>query len=243
MMEIVKKLQAKQSDLRGAPAVTIAFLGDSVTQGCFECYMTSKTTLETVFDYKHAYSTAVGDILHTLYPSVQVNIVNSGISGDSAVGGAKRLERDVLSHRPDLVVLSFGLNDSTKGREGIGEYAAALEEMMIKLRAEGIEVIFLTQNFMCQKTSPHIMNEPLFVSLAERFAEIQKSGVLGEYFAAAREVAKKHGAVLCDLYAVWEAMAAAGVDVTELLSNKLNHPTREFHRYMAAKLVETMLLG
>ena len=37
--------------------------------------------------------------------------------------------------------------------------------------------------------------------------------------------------------------AAAGVDVTELLSNKLNHPIREFHRYMAAKLVETMLLG
>ena len=242
-MEILKKLQAKQADLQGAPAVTIAFLGDSVTQGCFECYMTSKTSLQTVFDYKSAYSTAVGEILHTLYPSVQVNIVNCGISGDSAVGGAARLERDVLSHRPDLAVLSFGLNDATRGREGLSDYVSALEEMMEKLRAAGAEVIFLTQNFMCTGVSPHIMNEPRFVSLAERFAEIQKSGVLGEYFAAAREVCRKTGAHLCDLYAVWEAMAAAGVDVTELLSNKLNHPTREFHRYMAAKLVETMLLG
>ena len=241
-METAKKIAAKL-DIQNQPPVTIAFLGDSVTQGCFECYMTSKTTLQTVFDYKSAFSETVGDILHTLYPMAQVNIVNSGISGDNAPGGLARLERDVLAYHPDLVVLSFGLNDATRGKAGLADYASALEGMMARLRDAGAEVIFLTQNFMCQKTSPHIMNEPMFVSLAERFAEIQNSGVLGEYFRAAREVAKKYGAHLCDLYALWEAMAAAGVDVTELLSNKLNHPIREFHRYMAAKLVETMLLG
>ena len=44
-----------------------------------------------------------------------------------------------------------------------------------------------------------------------------------------------------DLHSVWEKMIAAGVDVTELLSNKLNHPIREIHYYMAMKIVEAML--
>ena len=241
MMEIMKKISRKQENMRDAAPVTVVFLGDSVTQGCFECYMTSETSLQTVFDYKSAYSSAVGDILHALYPMAQVNIVNSGISGDSAPGGLARLERDVLSYHPDLVVLSYGLNDSTKGREGIATYAEALEGILSALAQRGIETVFLTQNFMATKTSPHIKDEPVFVSLSRDFARIQNEGILAEYFEKARALSAKYGARVCDLYAVWEAMAAAGVDTTELLSNKLNHPVREFHRYMAVKLVETML--
>lgn len=241
-MRIIEKLRNKQEGLRTAPPVTIAFLGDSVTQGCFECYQTSDTGIQTVFDSKNAFATKVGEILHTLYPTVQVNIINSGISGDSAAGGAARLERDVLAYRPDLAVISFGLNDSTAGREGLTRYLDSLRAILSSLRERDIEVIFLTENFMCTKTSPHIRHIPLFVSLSERFAGIQREGILADYFAAVRELCKEYGAQVCDLYAIWEAMAAAGVDTTELLSNKLNHPIREFHSYMAVKLVETMLL-
>ena len=114
-MNITKLLNEKQKSLSGAKPITIAFLGDSVTQGCFECYTTSNTSFDTVFDYKSAYSTRVREILNTLYPTVQVNIINSGISGDSAPNGLKRIERDVLSYNPDLVVVSYGLNDSVFG--------------------------------------------------------------------------------------------------------------------------------
>ena len=37
-------------------------------------------------------------------------------------------------------------------------------------------------------------------------------------------------------------MAQIGINVTELLANKLNHPIREFHYYIAIKLLETILL-
>ena len=40
-MNILKKIRAKQADLF-APPVAIAFLGDSVTQGCFEVYLTMR---------------------------------------------------------------------------------------------------------------------------------------------------------------------------------------------------------
>ena len=78
-MKIRELLKNKHGDRFGNPPITIAFLGDSVTQGCFECYLTSPNSLETVFDYKSAYSTRVRELLNMLYPSAQVNIINSGI--------------------------------------------------------------------------------------------------------------------------------------------------------------------
>lgn len=35
--KIIEKIKAKQENLQKNEAVTIVFLGDSVTQGCFEC--------------------------------------------------------------------------------------------------------------------------------------------------------------------------------------------------------------
>ena len=242
-MEILKLFNEKQKNLTANKPVTIAFLGDSVTQGCFECYLTSPTTLETVFDYKSAYSTRVQEMLHILYPNVQINVVNSGISGDSAPVGLQRLERDILSYHPDLVVVSYGLNDSTGGMSNIGNYQNALEEIFKKLKEQKIEIIFLTQNYMNTKTSVHLKDQ-LFIDLAKSFAaDVQNSGVLKKYFEAARVACEKYGVKICDLYPVWEKMEQAGVDVTELLANKLNHPIREIHYYMAMKLVETILLS
>lgn len=56
-MKIVEKLKSKQKDINGNKSITISFLGDSVTQGCFECHMTSSKDIETGYDYKSAYST------------------------------------------------------------------------------------------------------------------------------------------------------------------------------------------
>ena len=58
---------------------------------------------------------------------------------------------------------------------------------------------------------------------------------------AAREVAKKYNVPVCDCYAKWKTMHAAGVNVTELLANKINHPTREMNWLFAVSLMETML--
>lgn len=241
-MKIIELLKNKQSNLVQNKPITIAFLGDSVTQGCFECYLTSPTTLETVFDYKSAYSTRIREILNILYPNVQINIINSGISGDAAPVGASRLDRDILSYNPDLVIVSYGLNDSCQGLQNIGKYQTALEEIFSKLQEKNIDTIFLTQNYMNTKTSPHLKDK-LFLDCAANFANIQNNGVLKEYFIAARTTCEKYGVKVCDLYPVWEKLNEIGVDVTELLSNKFNHPIREFHYYMAIKLIETMLLN
>ena len=115
-MKIRELLKKKQECNRDAKPVTIAFIGDSVTQGCFECYLTSPDSLENVYDYACAYSTRVKEILNMLYPSVQINIINSGIAGDNALGGESRFERDVLAYNPDLAVhfLNGSYNQSVR---------------------------------------------------------------------------------------------------------------------------------
>lgn len=236
-MKIMQKIQAKKDYYNNKP-VTIAFLGDSVTHGCFECYPTSDTTLEPLYDYKCAYSTRLKEILNILYPQVQINIINSGLSGDSASNGLSRLERDVLNYKPDLCVVSYGLNDSC-GRN-IELYKKSLSGIFSALNDNDVEFIFLTQNQMCDRPDFSLKNT-IFEKLSIDFSRIQNEGVLKRFMEEAKTLCLEYGGKVCDLYSVWEKIRTCGVDTTALLANKLNHPIREYHYYIAIKLLETIL--
>ena len=238
MSEFLKRMKAKSDDLYAKP-VTVAFLGDSVTQGCFEIYRTGAESIETVFEAENAYSSDFKRIMGQLFPRVPLNIVNCGISGDNAVRGAARLETDVLPCHPDLVVVSFGLNDSCSGLEKLSVYTDALRSIFGRLRQEGIEAILLTPNMMCSYIDCRIADE-LCRSVAADVVKVQTGGVLDGYMEAARAVAAEEGAAVCDCYAAWKKMAAAGVDTTFLLANNINHPSRALHWLFAWSLVRTV---
>ena len=237
-MKFIEKLARKQNNLYGEPPATLAFLGDSVTQGCFELFESGKA-LDTVFENKNAYSTRINEILHMMFPKAQINLVNCGISGDNAPNGLSRLDRDILPFKPDLVIVSYGLNDAGRGEAGLEQYVNALDGIFKKIKERGAECIFMTENSMNINVSCHITNER-FREIAEGTMKTQTSGMLEKYFEAAKKVALENGVRVCDCYAKWKAMIDAGVNVTELLSNKINHPIREFHYLFAFSLLETM---
>jgi len=237
-MKIVDKMSAKATNLYGCEGVTIAFLGDSVTQGCFEIYKMGNG-IETVFDKRHSYEMGVFNILATLFPNVPVNIVNAGISGDNATHGCERVERDVLRHSPDLTVVCYGLNDCGGGLDGIYKYIGALRGIFQKISDSGSEVIFMTPNMMNTGVSPHL-TDPDFVETAKAVACRQNDGVLDAYLNAAKAGCADMGVTVCDCYAIWKRLHECGVDTTELLSNKINHPTREMQGLFAYELVKTM---
>lgn len=238
-MQIIEKIKAKQEDLWGKPSVTIAFLGDSVTQGCFEVYW-EKTHVQTVFNQHDGYHSHLAKLLSTLYPSVPFNIINAGISGMTAPQGLARLEQDVLSHNPDLVVVCFGLNDAMTGSEYIENYTNALEQIFLTLRQHNIEAIFMTPNMMCTEISDHL-TDPRIIEIAEAAIKIQNGGILRMYLEAAKQVCQKCEIPVCDCYQKWELMHSNGVRITELLSNKINHPTKEMNWIFAVSLMEQML--
>ena len=61
-MKIIEKLNLKNKDIYGTKAVTIAFLGDSITQGSIECYFDDKGA-HTVFNAESTYSTRAKEMM------------------------------------------------------------------------------------------------------------------------------------------------------------------------------------
>ena len=125
-MNIMQKMAAKTGDHMNHEGVTIGFLGDSVTQGCFEIYKKEGNHIETVFEQRNSYERHLSDLLAMLFPMVPVNIINAGISGDRSTRGLERVERDVLRHEPDLTVVCYGLNDCSSKEGSVEIYVAAL---------------------------------------------------------------------------------------------------------------------
>lgn len=74
---------------------SIIALGDSLTAGV------------GTSDVSHGY-------ISVLEKRLDVHIVNKGVSGDTTADAVKRLERDVLSERPHIVIILLGGNDYLK---------------------------------------------------------------------------------------------------------------------------------
>ncbi len=240
-MKIFEKLSQKQVDLHNNRQVTIAFVGDSVTHGCFELYRVNGVDLATVFDMKSAYHAKLKEMLGILFPDVPVNIINAGINGDNAPKALARLERDVLSYKPDMTVVCLGLNDVSKGADAINEYVENLEEIFKQVKASGSELIFMTPNMRNVRVNGRI-NDDGIRSIAEGIMEADaKQGVMDSYINAARELCKKMDVVVCDCYAIWKLMEKNHINTSLLLSNDVNHPTREMHYLFAYELLKTMM--
>ena len=239
-MKIMQKMRTKAQDHFNHEGVTIAFLGDSVTQGCFEIYKKENNQIETVFDKRGSYEYHLFDMLCTLSPEVTVNIINAGISGDTAPRGAQRVARDVLRHKPDLSVVCYGLNDCGTKETSVEKYTDALRSIFEQVRASDSELIFMTPNMMNTKISPHL-TDPDFIRLATDCAKKQNEGYFDAHIEAARALCRESGIPVCDCYAIWKAFYENGVNTTELLANKINHPTREMNRLFAYELLRTMM--
>ena len=56
MMKIMNALSARTNNARDQRPVTIAFLGDSVTHGCFEVYINRQGNVDTRYRPEQAYS-------------------------------------------------------------------------------------------------------------------------------------------------------------------------------------------
>lgn len=79
------------------------------------------------------------------------------------------------------------------------------------------------------------------ITLSKTLTELQNGGILDKYVEKARNVAAENEVVLCDIYKKWKNMCGAGVDTTELLANKLNHPIRELHYIPAFMILDCIL--
>lgn len=240
-MKLLKVLNARNRAFFDHRPAVIACIGDSVTHGCFEVFLNEENKVDTACRASEAYPALLGHELGRLYPFAQPCVLNAGGSGDNAVNGRKRLSRDVLFARPDLVIVNFGLNDSmnpdTEG--GLTRYRAAMKGIFDDVRASGAECLLLTPNMMCSYVSRSLENEALR-NIAKDAARVQNEGVLTRYVEAAKSAANEANVPVADAYAVWQSLSRAGVDTTAKLSNHINHPDADAHRIFVNEIMRAL---
>lgn len=69
-------------------------------------------------------------------------IVNRGASGDTTADGLARLDRDVLSESPRVVLLSLGANDMLR-RQPVEDTFANLRRMVDRIQSRGALVVLI----------------------------------------------------------------------------------------------------
>ena len=238
-MEILNKIIAKQNDVFGAEPITIAFIGDSVTQGCFEMYRSNGQGYKPEFRVEEGYHNKLRSILQMLYPSVPINMIYGGINGDNATRGLGRIERDICRFKPDLTIFSFGLNDCNFGLERLDEYKSSLKGIIDALRACGSEMIFMTPNMVADQVSEEVDDADLR-ALYKPSIEIMIV-TFEKYIDAAREVCAENNVTVCDCTAIWKKLKDNEVDIMRLLSDRMNHPLEKMHWLFAFMLARTIL--
>ncbi len=171
---------ARAGDLAVKDGQKIAFMGDSITQAG----AAPKGYVRLVISGLEA-------------NGVKATAIPAGISGHKSDQMLARLERDVLSKKPDWMTLSCGVNDVWHGAKGIplDQYKANISNIVGQCLAAGIKVMILTST-MIGEDQPNANNQKLIA-----------------YNDFLRELAKEKNCLLADLNADMQAaIAKAGAD-------------------------------
>jgi lysophospholipase L1-like esterase len=118
--------------LSSGKSTRIVCLGDSVT-GIY--YHTGG---------RRAYPEVLQLTLQKQFPGVEIQVINAGISGNTTADALRRLEADVLNHRPHLVTIMFGLNDMVS--LSAIQFETNLNSLVDQIQAQGAEIILGTPN-------------------------------------------------------------------------------------------------
>ncbi len=168
-------------DLKSGCDVTIVAFGDSITAG---------------YAVRRGFPSFWMEWLQKKYPEAKVEMINSGVSGDTTMDGLARLDWSVLSYEPDLVTINFGINDCVL-RLGLEEFEMNFVEMVRRIRAgPGSEILLLSSQPL--ETPPY-------------------DGLVLDYYQAIERVAREMDVGFVDVYEVWMRQVRRGTSLGSLV--------------------------
>jgi acyl-CoA thioesterase I len=131
--------------------------------------------------------------LARLRPSARIEVINSGRVGETIGGSIGRFDRDVLVHRPDLVIWQLGTNDVAWGGRADGLKQHVVDGVR-RLKVSGADVVLMdlqyapmvlasSQHSIMQATIAEVAREER-VGLFSRFALMRRSVEAGLHSSA-----------------------------------------------------------
>jgi lysophospholipase L1-like esterase len=174
-------------------------------------------------------------------------VINAGEPGNTTQMARRRFKADVIDHKPDLVIIQFGINDAAEDvwktppaqspRVALADYRANLEFFVDTLRSARIKVLLMTPNPMrwtarlreLYGKPPYLAEDPDgFNVLLKPYAEM------------VRQLARNKQVECLDIYAQWESYGLRnGQSVDALLLDGM-HPNTKGHRLNADLLLDKL---
>jgi len=195
---------------------TIVFLGDSITQqGAGE----------------KGYVTLFRQAIEKSRPDSGIKVIGAGIGGNKVPNLEARLDKDVLSHKPNVVVIYIGINDvwhSTRGQgTEIGAFETGLRSLIKRCTDAGARVILSTPSVIDEK---HDGSNAL-------------DKMLDEYATVSRKVAMETATTLLDLRAAFIANLKEYNTANEpkgILTGDGVHLNDAGNRFVAVRMLEAV---
>ena len=169
---------------------------------------------------RRAWPEMLGLALQRLCPQARIETINAGLSGGNTASGLARMDQDVLAHRPDLVVVMFGMNDVVANAPEV--YEGNLRTIVAKSRAAGAEVVLCTPNWVAPNNGSRDLTK------------------LGAYAEIVRRVGADLALPVADCFAVYEAVAMLSEREFTLLMSDGIHPNMRGHKLFAEEIAETI---
>ncbi len=199
---------------------TIVFIGDSITA--------AERHRQAYRPLGHGYVHFAGNFLRAGYPQLNLNIVNSGVSGDTLVDLKGRWERDCLAYRPHVLSVLIGINDvwrlamqpdlaETAARPD--EYELTYDQLLARAKRQcGCRLVLMEPFMFCRDQDDRVFR------------------ALMPYVEVVRRLAAKHGAVMVFLQRAIDRQIA---DVPpEKWSQDSVHPYLWAHAWIAQRWLE-----
>jgi lysophospholipase L1-like esterase len=174
--------------LKNGEHVTIVATGDSVTEITFH----TRGRMNWAGLLEEAIFEEYGNGICTL--------INTGKCGSTYEDLLTRIDRDVLRFDPDLVILSFGMNDAGHGIKGLDKFEESARHVLTKLQeSSSCEILIRTPNPV---VTVHGLPLPEEQPLPGKAFESERRPIL-EYAITLVRLAEEFNCSVVDHYRLW----------------------------------------
>jgi lysophospholipase L1-like esterase len=182
---------------------------------------------------------------------IEAHVDNAGIGDTTTRDALERLDRDVRSHRPAIVIVQFGINDSwidvdlgsSTPRLTRAEFRSNLHTIVRVLKADGVRVVLMTPN-------PMRWSDPYYIRAFEPHPELLSTAdergidrLLEQYAGDVRTVARSERVTSVDVYQAFESYGREpGRSVNDLLlAGDGIHPNQAGQAFVCRLLADELV--
>jgi acyl-CoA thioesterase I len=120
-----------------------------------------------------SYPSRLEQELKDRFPGVEIKVVNHGVGGQDVLEELIRLDRDVISEHPDLVIWQLGTNAVLR-RDDLSTDEQLIRRGVVRLKENGIDLVLMDLQY-----APRVLTRPAAAEMKRLISDIARHAHVG----------------------------------------------------------------